>query len=108
MGDRSTKISKFLSLVLRHEPEKIGLKLDDEGWASVSELLAALKIDGHPITFDELQSVVAMNVKQRFSFSADRSLIRAAKGHSVQIRLRHEPLLPPAILYHGTAERFLS
>ena len=108
MRDRSTKISKFLSLVLRHEPEKIGLTLDDEGWASVSELLAALKIDGHPITFDELQSVVAMNDKQRFSFSADRSLIGAAQGHSVQVRLRYEPLLPPAILYHGTAERFLS
>jgi len=108
MKDRSTKISKFLSLVLRHEPDKIGLKLDDEGWTSVSELLSRMRVDGHPITFEELLTVVVMNDKQRFSFSDDKTLIRANQGHSVQVKLEYEPLSPPATLYHGTAERFLS
>src|SRR6185369_11200546 len=108
MKDRTTRISKFLSLVLRHEPEKIGLALDDEGWTSVSDLLPRVIIDGNPITFDELQNVVVTNDKQRFSFSDDKTLIRANQGHSVQVALGYEPLSPPATLYHGTAERFLS
>jgi len=108
MKDRYTKISKFLSLVLRHEPEKIGLKLDAEGWTSVSDLLSRLTVEGRSITLEELQTVVVMNDKQRFSFSDDRTLIRANQGHSVQVRLGYEPLSPPALLYHGTAERFLA
>jgi len=108
MKDRYTKISKFLSLVLRHEPEKIGLKLDAEGWTSVSDLLCRLTVEGRSITLEELQTVVVMNDKQRFSFSDDRTLIRANQGHSVQVRLGYEPLSPPALLYHGTAERFLA
>ncbi|HSE26330.1 MAG TPA: RNA 2'-phosphotransferase [Pyrinomonadaceae bacterium] len=108
MKDRSTKISKFLSVVLRHEPDKIGLKLDDEGWTSVSELLSRMRVDGDLITFKELLNVVVMNDKQRFSFSDDKTLIRANQGHSVQVKLGYEPLSPPAVLYHGTAERFLS
>jgi putative RNA 2'-phosphotransferase len=108
MKDRYTKISKFLSLVLRHEPEKIGLKLDAEGWTSVSDLLSRLTVEGRSITLEELQTVVVMNDKQRFSFSDDRTLIRANQGHSVRVSLGYEPLSPPALLYHGTAERFLA
>ena len=108
MKDRSVRISKFLSLVLRHQPEKFGLTLSEEGWVSVAELLPALEAHGLSVTLPELRDVVAANDKQRFSFSADETLIRANQGHSVQVTLGYEPASPPAILYHGTAERFLS
>jgi putative RNA 2'-phosphotransferase len=108
MKDRVVRISKFLSLVLRHQPEKIGLKLDHEGWASVSKLLTACEAHGFPLTPEELQEVVRSNDKKRFSFSTDMLLIRANQGHSVTVELGYEPRQPPPVLYHGTAERFLS
>jgi putative RNA 2'-phosphotransferase len=108
MKDRIVRISKFLSLVLRHQPEKVGIRLDGEGWVSVSELLHALEAHGFPLTSEELHEVVRTNDKQRFSFSPDSSLIRASQGHSVRVELGYEPAPPPAILYHGTAGRFLS
>jgi putative RNA 2'-phosphotransferase len=108
MKDRNVKISKFLSLVLRHQPEKIGILLDREGWVSVSELLRAFAAHNFPLTLEELQEVVRTNDKQRFSFSPDGVSIRANQGHSLEIELGYEPIEPPAVLYHGTAERFLS
>ncbi len=108
MKDRQVRISKFLSLVLRHQPEKIGLKLDDEGWVLVSELLPAMEAHGVQVSLQELHEVVRKNDKRRFSFSDDGTLIRASQGHSIQVKLGYEPTTPPAILYHGTAERFLS
>lgn len=108
MNQNIVKISKFLSLVLRHEPEKIGLSLDAAGWVSVDELLAACRQHGKAITFEQLQDVVANNDKQRFSFSADGNLIRANQGHSVEVELGYESATPPATLFHGTAERFLA
>jgi putative RNA 2'-phosphotransferase len=108
MQNRFVKISKFLSLVLRHRPEKIGLKLDPAGWTAVDELLAACRSHGLPITRDELDAVVAENDKQRFSFSDDGIRIRANQGHSVDVDLGYQPLVPPEELYHGTVERFLS
>lgn len=107
MKERSVKVSKFLSLVLRHQPEKIGLKLSEEGWVRVSDLLPAMEAHGLSVTLQELQRVVATNDKQRFAFSADGTLIRASQGHSVQVTLGYESASPPAILYHGTAKRFL-
>jgi putative RNA 2'-phosphotransferase len=107
MKDRSVRVSKFLSLVLRHQPEKIGLTLSAEGWVRVSELLPAMEAHGLSITLEELQHVVATNDKQRFAFSDDGTLIRASQGHSVQVTLGYEPTSPPVILYHGTTERFV-
>ena len=107
MHSDTVKISKFLSLVLRHEPQKIGLTLDDAGWISVNELLAACKAHGKPLTLVTLQSVVAENDKQRFSFSADGTHIRANQGHSIEVELGYESAAPPDVLYHGTATRFL-
>lgn len=94
------KKSKFLSLVLRHKPEEIGLVLDGEGWAVTDELLA--KAD---ISLEELKEIVTTNEKQRFAFSNDQSKIRASQGHSVSVDLALQPALPPEILYHGTADR---
>lgn len=107
MPDRTIKISKFLSLVLRHKPETIGLTLGEAGWVPVSELLQACESHGFSISLEELQTVVAHNDKKRFAFSPDGTLIRASQGHSLTIDLGYQPLEPPEILYHGTVERFL-
>jgi putative RNA 2'-phosphotransferase len=107
MQDRMVKISKFLSLVLRHHPDKIGLKLDPAGWISVEELLEACRNHGFPMTKNELEGVVAGSDKQRFSFSDDRLQIRANQGHSINVDLGYQPTAPPEELYHGTVERFL-
>jgi putative RNA 2'-phosphotransferase len=108
MKDRTVRISKFLSLVLRHQPEKVGITLDHEGWVSVAELLHAFEAYGFHLTLQELQEVVLTNDKQRFSFSPDGLSLRANQGHSVQVELGYEAEPPPPILYHGTTERFLS
>jgi putative RNA 2'-phosphotransferase len=95
-------------LVLRHQPETVGLKLNDAGWVSVADLLAAADRQDLKFSRAELQQVVANNDKQRFSFSADGQLIRANQGHSVAVELGYEPAVPPETLFHGTAERFLA
>lgn len=108
MKDRNVRISKMLSLVLRHQPEKVGITLGDGGWVSVSELLRALSASGFHLTLGDLQEVVRINDKQRFSFSPDGLLIRANQGHSVKVELGYERTTPPPVLYHGTAERNLA
>lgn len=107
MKDELKKRSKFLSLVLRHKPEEIGLVLDEQGWANVEELLKLLDKAGKPTTRELLDRVVAENDKKRFAFSGDGTRIRASQGHSVEIDLDLPPSTPPAMLYHGTATRFL-
>ncbi|AZE75473.1 RNA:NAD 2'-phosphotransferase [Pseudomonas synxantha] len=100
--------SKFLSYVLRHEPQAIGLSLDSEGWASVSALIDAASREGRSITRELLEQVVHTNEKKRFSFSEDGQNIRAVQGHSNQsVQLQLEEKQPPVVLYHGTATRFI-
>lgn len=99
--------SKFLSLVLRHQPDKIGLQLDESGWTPVDDLLARCADAGHPLTLEQLQHLVASSDKQRFAFSEDGRLIRANQGHSVAVDLGLQPIQPPAVLLHGTTRRFL-
>ena len=99
---RLVKISKYLSKVLRHQPERIGLKLAPGGWVSVEELLRGSAKNQFFISRAELDEVVAKNDKKRFSFDQTLSLIRANQGHSVEIDLELEPTLPPDVLYHGT------
>lgn len=99
--------SKFLSLILRHEPGRVGLTLDEAGWADVEELLRAVNAHGVPLTLDELRHIVATSEKKRFAFSEDGRRIRASQGHSVAVDLQYPPSAPPEILYHGTATRFL-
>lgn len=102
-----TEISKFLSYVLRHQPESIGLSLNDEGWVSVIELLEKANQHGKAFNHADLMRVVAENDKQRFRLSDDGLMIRASQGHSVQVNLALTPMQPPEVLYHGTATRFL-
>lgn len=108
MSKRAVIVSKFLSLVLRHKPERIGLRLDEAGWTGVDELLHACRAHGFPLTREELKDVVHGSDKQRFSFSEDGTSIRANQGHSVHVELGYAPAAPPDVLYHGTAERFLA
>jgi putative RNA 2'-phosphotransferase len=108
MSERTIRISKFLSLVLRHQPEKIGLEPDESGWVLVERLIEASRKYGVEFTLEELQNVVASNDKNRFSLSGDGLWIRANQGHSIKVELGYAPTVPPEILYHGTAERFLA
>ena len=99
--------SKFLSLVLRHQPELIGLNLDGQGWASIETLLKTANAHGKKLDHDTLLRVVHENEKQRFAISSDGLNIRANQGHSIDVELGLQPVTPPTELYHGTVERFL-
>jgi putative RNA 2'-phosphotransferase len=107
MEPNLVKISKFLSLVLRHKPDEIGLTLDENGWADVEDLLARANRAGVPLTRPLLKQVVETNDKKRFAFNADESRLRASQGHSVAVDLGLTPQPPPEVLYHGTATRFI-
>jgi putative RNA 2'-phosphotransferase len=106
--DNTVHLSKFLSLVLRHQPDKIGITLDLAGWVEVSELLAAMARHGKGITEPELRHVVETSDKKRFALSEDGRQIRASQGHSVGVELGYSPATPPDVLYHGTVGRFLA
>jgi putative RNA 2'-phosphotransferase len=105
MNHREIKISKFLSYVLRHQPEAIGLTLDRNGWVPVADLLEKAPLN---LNWQELKQVVQLNDKKRFAFNKDFTLIRANQGHSVKIEMEFLPTRPPNLLYHGTAEKFLT
>jgi putative RNA 2'-phosphotransferase len=104
---RQMRISKFLSLVLRHRPGKIGIELDEAGWTDVETLIENARTHGMTFGLEELRAVVAENDKQRFALTADGLRIRASQGHSVDVELEYEPREPPEVLYHGTVEKFL-
>jgi len=104
----NTRISKFLSLVLRHKPETIGIVLDDNGWTDVEVLLKEINKTDISIDIDILKHVVETNLKKRFAFNETFSKIRANQGHSIEIELGYTAKRPPTILYHGTAERFVA
>lgn len=106
--ERATRISKYLSLVLRHDPGAAGVTLDAEGWVDVEELLAGAARHDFSFTRAELEEVVETGDKQRFALSADGKSIRANQGHSVSVDLGLKAQTPPAVLYHGTVERFVS
>jgi putative RNA 2'-phosphotransferase len=95
--------SRFLSLVLRHAPERIGIALDAHGWTSVDDLIARAQAAGHALDRGTLLKIVVTSDKQRFTLSADGARIRAAQGHSVDVDLDLQPAVPPAVLFHGTA-----
>jgi putative RNA 2'-phosphotransferase len=97
---RMVKISKFLSLVLRHKPEVIGLTIDENGWADVRQLMKKSTIS---FDFNELKYVVDSNDKKRFVFSSDFCEIRAAQGHSIDVDLDLKEIIPNDIVYHGTS-----
>lgn len=101
------KLSKFISLVLRHNPGAAHITLDEHGWADVDELLTGINGTGRKINKDILEEIVAADQKQRYSFNQDKSLIRANQGHSIPVDVELKEQEPPEFLYHGTASRFL-
>lgn len=108
ISEKETKrISKYLSFVLRHQPETLGITLDTQGWTSVPVLLQKMQEQGFNVSHELLAHVVDTNSKKRFAFNDDQSLIRASQGHSVDIDTGYQPQEPPAVLYHGTAQAFL-
>lgn len=103
-----TETSKFLSFVLRHEPQAIGLTLDSEGWADMEALIAAATQHGHMLDRVLIDQVVTTSEKKRFAISPDGACIRAVQGHSTDSVVIHfKEKVPPEFLYHGTATRFL-
>lgn len=103
MTQDTAKVSKFLSLVLRHQPERIGLTLDPEGWADIDALIQRAAANGMALTREIILRVVETSDKQRFALDDAGRRIRANQGHSVDIDLGLEPSEPPSILFHGTA-----
>lgn len=108
MDKQLVVFSKFLSLVLRHDPGHIGIVLDVQGWVAVDTLLAAAQQHGVPLDRATLDRVIAENDKRRFALSDDGQCIRASQGHSITVDLELVPVAPPPLLYHGTATRFLA
>ena len=108
MSMQLSEVSKFLSYVLRHQPDAIGITLDIEGWTEISALIAAAENSGKQLDHECIQAVVASNDKKRFSISEDGLRIRAVQGHSTEsVDISYAQKTPPGVLYHGTAIRFL-
>lgn len=104
-----SEVSKFLSFVLRHKPEAIGVELDRHGWVNIDDLVSSANASGHISNLDRflIQEAVDTSDKKRFAISEDGQSIRANQGHSVSVDLQLKPVTPPEFLYHGTATRFL-
>lgn len=100
------KTSVFISLILRHKPDVIGISLDEHGWANVQELIKGInKTEKYSIDMPILEEIVRTDNKQRYSFNEDRSKIRANQGHSINVDVELKEAVPPEILYHGTGEK---
>ena len=107
MGLKET--GKFISLILRHKPETIGISLDEHGWADVQALIEGINASGnHHLDADLLDEIVRTDEKQRYSFNEDHTLIRANQGHSIPVDVELEEKTPPAVLYHGTGEKYMA
>lgn len=104
---RFDRLSVFISLILRHNPDAAQITLDEHGWANVEELLKGIQNTGRTITMDILEEIVSTDAKQRYSFNQDKTLIRANQGHSIPVDVELKEQEPPEFLYHGTAARFL-
>ncbi|MDE6833652.1 MAG: RNA 2'-phosphotransferase [Ruminococcus sp.] len=108
MKDKLQKTSKFLSMILRHKPEVIGIELDEKGWADVRSLIDGVNKSGkYFLDMNILEEIVRTDEKGRYSFSDDYTRIRANQGHSVKVDVDLKRCQPPEYLYHGTAEKYV-
>ena len=107
MSDSRRNTSKYISLILRHKPEVIGITLDEHGWADVDELIEGVN-KTHPLNRKILEEIVAEDEKQRYAFNEDHTKIRASQGHSIPVDVELEEVIPPDILFHGTGEKYVS
>ncbi len=104
---KQDKLSVFLSLVLRHDPDAAGISLDGHGWADTQELIAGVNASGRKLDMEMLEEIVRTDEKGRYSFNEDKTLIRANQGHSIPVDVELKQAVPPEKLYHGTASRFM-
>ena len=102
-----TNTSKFVSLILRHKPETIGIQLDEHGWANVEELIAGIS-KTREFNREILEEIVRMDSKQRFTFNEDKTKIRANQGHSISVDVELSEAIPPETLWHGTGEKYVA
>lgn len=100
------KLSKYISLILRHKPGVIGITLDEHGWANVDELIVGVSKD-RTFNMEILEEIVRTDEKQRYSFNSDKTKIRANQGHSIPVDVELQEKEPPEILYHGTGEKYV-
>ena len=109
MKEENVKLSRFISLILRHNPAAIGIKIERVGgWADVNQLIEGINAKGKfRIDRPILEKIVATDSKGRYSFNADGTKIRANQGHSIDVVIEMEHRQPPEFLYHGTAGRFI-
>lgn len=101
------RVSKYMSLILRHHPETIGISLDEHGWADVEELIAGIARTNE-FSREILEEIVRTDAKQRYAFNADKTKIRASQGHSIPVDLELKAVEPPEMLWHGTAEKYVA
>lgn len=100
------KLSRFISLILRHKPETIHIDMDRNGWVNVNDLISGIQRHGYKIDFKILKYIVDTDDKQRYSFNDDFTLIRANQGHSIRVDVGLKELEPPQYLFHGTATKY--
>lgn len=100
-GVLRVRVSKRLSGVLRHFPERYGIVLDRRGWAGLGEVVEALRRDFPWLREWHVRGIVLYDPKGRFEVSGGR--IRARYGHSVDVSVEPLPGRPPRVLYHGTS-----
>ena len=106
---RMKNTSQFISLILRHRPEAIGISLDEHGWADVQDLIDGInRSGGHSLDMIKLEEIVRTDEKQRYSFNEEHTLVRANQGHSIPVDVELEEKTPPDILWHGTGEKYVS
>lgn len=101
-----TAVSRYISLILRHKPETIGIALDEHGWADVGELIEGIRYNYPDFDMSVLEEIVATDEKQRYSFNEDMSLIRANQGHSIPVDVELDIVEPPEYLFHGTGKKY--
>lgn len=105
--NKQDKLSVFISLILRHKPDAAGISLDEHGWANVADLIDGVNATDWSINMEVLEDIVRTDSKGRYSFNKDKTLIRANQGHSIPVDVELQQAEPPAVLYHGTATRFV-
>lgn len=103
MKEKHIKLSKYLSLILRHKPDIISISLDECGWANISDILRG----DLNFTFGIILDIVSTDGKNRYELNNDRTMIRARQGHSIEVELNLKPIVPPVMLYHGSSSRFV-
>jgi len=104
MAEEYKRLSKFLCVVLRHNPSAAGVEVNEHGWAKVDELIERVRSTGREIDREKLEAIVATDSKTRYSFSADGTMIRCNHGHTIPVDLELPATQPPEFLLHGTGD----